>query len=225
MENFMEQLHGVPMEYDIWAGLSTSETSKGIDAMNLENAAGRLGGICPAGMGSFSPLPEAEIGEIEKQIEASLPTQYRLVLEKYGAFSFNGRSADNPYVYFQSTEPLPEYITSKRHIAVFDFFYGAAQQAGPSGLLQQIALFKDRIPGTMIPIAGDGGAGQICLGIKGDDLGKVFYWDLANEPLDEETYLEDFGKPMPADAKRQNVHLVADSFDQFLDQLLIGPET
>jgi hypothetical protein len=77
----------------------------------------------------------------------------------------------------------------------------------------------------MIPIAGDGGAGQICLGIKGDDLGKVFYWDMANEPLDEETYLEDYGEPMPAEAKRQNVHLVADSFDEFLDQLVLGPET
>ena len=193
--------------------------------MNIEMVAERLGGLCPAGLGGFNPLTEADIEEVEQQIGATLPTQYRLVLRKYGALTFNGRSEDDPYVYFQSIESLPDYITSKRHLAILDFFYGATQVKGPSGLQTQIKFFHGRIPETMIPIAGDGGAGQICLGIKGDDVGKVFYWDLANEPLDEETYLEDFGKPIPAEAKRQNVHLIAESFDDFLGQLVLRPET
>ncbi|MFM7161022.1 MAG: SMI1/KNR4 family protein [Planctomycetaceae bacterium] len=137
--------------------------------------------------------------------------------------TFKGRSENEPYVYFSSNTQLPKHI-SESGLSLFDFFYGRTQQAGPSGLRQQIRFFRGRIPDTMIPIAGDGGAGQICIGIKGDDWGKVFYWDMANEPLDEETYLEDFGKPMPADDKRQNVYLVADSFDRFLAQLALSPK-
>ncbi len=191
--------------------------------MNIENVAQRLGGICPAGLGGFTPLSDAEMEELERQIGARLPIQYRLIVGRFGAFTFNGRSEQNSYVYFRSLESLPEYISSQRHLAYFDFFYGVTRERGPSGLQQQINLFADRVPTTMIPIASDGGAGQICLGIKGDDVGKVFYWDMANEPLDEETYQEDFGEPMPPEAKRQNVYLIAESFDEFLDQMITGP--
>lgn len=192
--------------------------------MNVNDEAKRLGGICPAGGGDFRPLAEAEVRSIEDEIGSAIPAAYSSLLRTYGAFTFEGRSDSNPYVYFTSKTQLPKHISANGY-AIFDFFYGQTQQGGPSGLQQQISFFQGRIPDTMIPIAGDGGAGQICLGIKGDDLGKVFYWDMANEPLDEETYLADYGEPMPPEAKRQNVYLVADSFDKFLDQLVFGPET
>jgi hypothetical protein len=192
--------------------------------MSIESTARRLGGLCAAGGGSFQPLSEEEIRSVENQIGIRLPQSYRSLLGQLGAFTFKGRSDDNPFVFFTAKAELPSYVTTEG-LSIIRSFYGKTQQAGPSGLQQQINVFQGRIPETMIPIAGDGGAGQICLGIKGDDLGKVFYWDMANEPLDEETYLEDYGEPMPAEAKRQNVHLVADSFDEFLDQLVLGPET
>lgn len=192
--------------------------------MNVDAEAKRLGGIRPAVGGDFRPLAEIEVRSIEDEIGATIPVAYGSLLRQYGAFTFKGRSENNPYVYFNSKTELPKHI-SANGLALFDFFYGQSQQAGPTGLKQQINFFRGRIPETMIPIAGDGGAGQICLGIKGDDLGKVFYWDMANEPLDEETYFEDYGEPMPAEAKRQNLHLVADSFDEFLDQLVLRPET
>jgi SMI1-KNR4 cell-wall len=160
---------------------------------------------------------------IEDEIQSSIPAAYSSLLKQYGASTFKGRSENNPYVYFRSKALLPRHI-SANGLALFDFFYGSTQQTGPSGLRQQINFFRGRIPETMIPIAGNGGAGQICLGIKGNDLGKVFYWDMANEPLDEETYLEDYGEPMPDDAKRQNVYLIADSYNEFLDQLVFGDE-
>lgn len=191
--------------------------------MTLNTVAKRLGGICPAGGGDFRPVGEVELHSIENEVGAAIPAPYGSLLTRYGAFTFKGRSENNPYVYFRSKTQLPTYI-SANGLAILDFFYGQTQQKGPLGLQQQINLFRGRIPETMIPIAGDGGAGQICLGVKGDDVGKVFYWDMANEPLDEETYFEDYGEPMPAEAKRQNVHLVADSFEGFLDQLVLGPE-
>jgi SMI1 / KNR4 family (SUKH-1) len=75
------------------------------------------------------------------------------------------------------------------------------------------------MPETIIPIGDDGIAGQICLGIKGAEAGKVYYWDQQNEPLDEEDYLEDYGEPRPPEAMFQNVHLIAESFEDFLRRL------
>ena len=70
----------------------------------------------------------------------------------------------------------------------------------------------------MIPIADDGGGHQICVGIKGKECGKVYYWDHHNE-WDEQDYLEDYGEPMPSDVKFQNVYLIAESFEDFIRRL------
>ena len=190
--------------------------------MNIDELAKRLGGICPAGGDEFRPVPEAELRSIEDKFGTRIPAAHRSLLRQFGAFAFRGRSENNPYVYFKSKTQLPQYITAN-DFAFFDFFYGTTQQMGPSGLRQQINFFRERIPETMIPIACDGGAGEICLGIKGNDFCEVFYWDMANEPLDEETYFEDYGERMPDGVKQQNLYLVANSYDEFLDQFLFGP--
>lgn len=191
--------------------------------MNFDLISERLGGVCAPGSGPFCPMTEMEIARIENQIGAELPTTYRSMLTTFGGFTFNGRSEDDPFIFFRSVTPLPKYITGNG-FAIFAFFYGCTRETGPLGLDQQLNYFKDRIPETMIPIANDKGAGEICLGVKGNDRGKVFYWDMKGEPLDEETYLEDFGEPMPLEAKRANVYLVANSFEEFLGQLVLTPD-
>jgi len=75
-----------------------------------------------------------------------------------------------------------------------------------------------RMPSTIIPIADDGGGNQICIGIKGGEQGKIYYWDHNNE-WDEEDYLLDHGRPMPPEVKFQNVHLIASSFVDFISRL------
>ncbi|HEX7447597.1 MAG TPA: SMI1/KNR4 family protein [Pirellulales bacterium] len=86
-------------------------------------------------------------------------------------------------------------------------------------LERRMRFFSGRIPADLIPIADNGGGSQILLGIRGKDEGKVYYWDLRNEPLDEEDYLEDHGEPRPPDAMFQNVHLVAESFEDLLRRI------
>jgi hypothetical protein len=189
--------------------------------MNFELISNRLGGVCPAGSDEFEPMDEAEIQSIERRIHADLPEAYRSLLLTFGAFTFHGRSENNPQIRFRSITPLPYYITPSE-FADIDGFYGRTADTGPSGLLEEIEYFEDRIPDTMIPIADDGGAGQICLGVKESDRGKMFYWDMRGEPLDEETFFEDYGKPMPPEAKRANVYLMAHSFEEFLDQLVLA---
>ena len=59
------------------------------------------------------------------------------------------------------------------------------------------------MPESLIPLGDDGRGNQICLGVSGDETGKVFYWDHNNE-WDEEDYFADYGEPMPEEVRFQN---------------------
>lgn len=179
----------------------------------------RLGGLKPVVRDSFVPMPEAEIATVEERIGARLPDDYRKFVATYGASSFNGISPDNPWIVFRSLNALPPHI-SKSGNGLFDAFYGGENdEHDPYSLRVRIHFFSGRMPESIIPIGDDGGAGQICIGIKGAQAGKVYYWDQRNEPLDEEDYLEDYVGPRPPEAMFQNVHLIASSFDDFLGRL------
>ena len=66
------------------------------------------------------------------------------------------------------------------------------------------------------------------------DLEKVIYYSnyiviepgeqdvSTNQLLDEEEYLEDYGVPRPPEAMFQNVHLIAESFEDFLNRLEVS---
>ena len=188
--------------------------------MNVETLFAPLGGIRPIGGGDkFKPMTEAEISAFEKQIGAVLPEAYRKFLASYGASTFNGASPNNPYIVFRSLKPLPSHI-AKNGKGLFDAFYGGEKdERDPHSLRVRFRFFSGRMPENIIPIGDDGGAGQIGLGIKGAETGKVYYWDQQNEPLDEEDYLEDYGKPRPPEAMFQNVYQIAESFEDFLRRL------
>ncbi|MCH8620574.1 SMI1/KNR4 family protein [Undibacterium sp. TS12] len=167
-------------------------------------------------------LPENVIA-FERQLDCRLDDVYREFLLSYGASTFAGKSVDHPHVGFRSIQTLPAHITSTK-LALFNAFYGDDQLPAYS-LLVRHAFYLGRLPQSMIPIADDGGAGQICLGISGEDKGKIFYWDQRHEAQCEEDYMEDFGEPRPPEALRQNLYLVALTFIDFLKQLELMPET
>ncbi|MEW4452008.1 SMI1/KNR4 family protein [Bremerella sp. JC817] len=194
-----------------------------IMAMDI-TAFSRLGGIKGIEGDELTPATHSEITDVEKQIGVCLPKAYRQFLLTCGASTFNGASPDNPHIVFCSKNPLPSHI-SETSKGLFDAFYGGKRdESDPYSLQVRIQCFTGRMPESIIPIGDDGGAGQICLGIKGNEAGKVYYWDQANEPLDEEDYLEDYGVPRPPEAMFQNVYEIADSFGDFLQRLEIMEE-
>ena len=167
----------------------------------IENRFSLLGGIVPIGK-AFVPVAEDELNCIEAALGVALPVNYREFLQKYGVSAFG------ELVQFQPIEGEP---------APLSHFYGS-KSAGSNSLAKCIEKYAGRMPESIIPIADDGGGNQICLGIKGKEHGKVYYWDHHNE-WDEEDYLEEHGQPMPPDVKFQNVHLIADSFEGFIQRL------
>ncbi len=155
--------------------------------MILASMIKRVGGLYPISGPEFEPMTAKEVSELEQRLSTSFPESYRELLGRYGAFGFNGASEDDPYVYFESVEQLPEYVTDNAYCLIRGF-YGR-------DIAEALEMFSSRIPSSLIPIAHDGGAGQICLGVSSEDTGKIYYWDMADEPLDDEDFEEDMAIP------------------------------
>jgi hypothetical protein len=183
----------------------------------IENKFRLLGGIVPV-FKTFLPLTEEELQSIEMALGVALLGDYRDFVRKYGVSSFG------ELVQFQLQEAEPVHpVQSLLGIPIpryekgpLSHFYGS--RTSNQSLAQYIEIYKGRMPDTMIPIADDGCGNQICLGIKGKEHGNVYYWDHHNE-WDEDDYREDYGKPMPPEVKFQNVYLIAESFEDFIQRL------
>ncbi len=67
--------------------------------------------------------------------------------------------------------------------------------------------YQGRIPPDFLPIAGDPGGNLLCLGIFGETMGQIYFWD----------HEEEF-----TDRPRHNLYFVADSFFELLDKLQSG---
>jgi hypothetical protein len=70
---------------------------------------------------------------------------------------------------------------------------------------------QGRIPKKLFPIANDPFGNLICVSLTGEDCGAVYFWDHENEPDDEDTEF-------------RNIHLIADSWEEFIDGL-VTPES
>jgi hypothetical protein len=165
-----------------------------------------IGGLVPIG-DSFVPAEERELKCLEDSLQAGLSKDYRDFLKMFGASMFA------EYVDFHPLKNLPASL-SKNGNGHVSSFYGAERDRFQP-LTKAINVFRGRMPETMIPIGDDNG-NKICLGIKGNETGHVYYWDRENEPVDPQEYLEDYGTPRPPEAIFQNVHKIAESFEDFL---------
>lgn len=184
--------------------------------MDLQSVFARLGGITPVVGTQFIPLAEHSLAAIETSLGVRFPESYRTLLAAYGASGFE------EYTDYQPVRPFPPGCSCSG-VGHFGFFYGSEDPAHEEyGLLTRIQYFSGRIPDNLTPIADNGIGDQICLCIRGEGAGAIYLWDQQNEPLDENDYLEEYGKPRPPEVIFQNVHLIADSFDDFLNRLEVS---
>lgn len=184
--------------------------------MNLKDKFVQLGGICPAVGECFAPLSEEEISTLEQRLGSTLPESYREFVSQFG------RSAFHEYVDFTPLQPFHDSPAVKGHLGIF--FGGESLTHRSYSINWNNAAYSGRLPSELLPIGGDGGGDLICLSIQGESRGKVYYWDHTNEPLDEDQYREDYGVPRPSEAKWQNVTLIANTFDDFINRLEVSSE-
>lgn len=155
------------------------------------------------------PMKSIELARIEKELKVTLPEDYRRFLLEIGGCAFFGMRWVGP---IQTRGP----DWSRENVNVL---YGS--ELGKNHVLrEEIKVYKNRIPRSLIPIGAGGFGDQFCLGIIGEDSGKVYFWDHENE-RDEQDYrvVHGSGKPVSRAFLFENITLVANSFADFLNGL------
>ena len=196
--------------------------------MNLDivftAVAQRLGGVAPAGCHRSAPLvpfSELQVAQLETRCGQSLPSSYRHFMKTHGGCYF-GSSAGDWDVVFPWLTPIPEHISDKPWTHLEAFFGPAGATPTSNDINWQLDVLSGSLPPSFLPIA-DCSGNKICLGISGDDRERIFYWDRETEPLAEEDFLHDWGRPMTEADRRCNVFLVAESFVEWLESLRLEP--
>jgi len=176
----------------------------------IANQISALGGLMPRGT-AFSPLGDQEISEIESAFGSSLPTDYRSFVSEYG---------DGTFINLIRCD-----VTSTRLVYLGVFYGSGADENSPSHFKWAMKMLCYRMPSMLMPIADTaGGEGQICIGMSGDESGKVYYWDRAEGWEGEADDFRKQGKTYPEHLKFQNVTLLADTFERFILSLVAEEE-
>lgn len=136
-------------------------------------------------------LTDTELANAERQLGATLPTEYKDFL-----LAHNGGYPDPGSFSFDDGK-------EEGHIS----WFLAIHDGEISNLLLTAEIIKGRIPKDMLAIAYDDFGNWILLGMSGPRLGKIFFWDHDQEEANAGADLE---APM---------RFIADSLDALLKSL------
>jgi hypothetical protein len=134
---------------------------------------------------------ELMIERLELNLGFKLPSPYREFLMAYGMSSRGKRAV------------YPDRHRPGQPGGRLGVIYGL-NPSSTYDLWRRKSGLGDRLPPHILPIA-DSPGGMICLSLAGDDCGKVYWWDRAED----------------SDDPRENLTLIADDFESFIGSLHI----
>ncbi|MBS1998652.1 MAG: SMI1/KNR4 family protein [Cyanobacteria bacterium SZAS LIN-2] len=139
-------------------------------------------------------ISDEDLKRVEQTLGLVLPSQYHaLMLASNGGIVSPGS--------FQCVDGEDGNIAWLYHVLPGD----------DDDILERAAERAGRLPKDFVAVGCDGGGNEICIDCgSGEGYGKVYFWDHEKE-ADETQGLT------PESAG--NVHLIADSFDQFISRL------
>jgi len=145
-------------------------------------------------------LADSDIRNVEKELNIKFPEDYKQHLLKHNG----GHPIKNRYPMIECIDNDPNNNTADIDwfLAIYDGEY--------DNFLKDYNTFKiwqKRMPDELIPIGCGSGGDQICISVKGNNYGKVYFWnhDWECEEGEEPDY--------------SNVHLIANSFTEFINSL------
>ncbi len=138
--------------------------------------------------GAARTLKPSDIDYIEKELQISLPDNYKAFLLMH-----NGG--------IPSPDAFPIQGMKDNPVGGIQVMFGIDQHIESSNLGWNYRTFQGRLPTNLFPIACTGSGDLICLVLWGDDAGAVVFWDSCAE-TEPPTY--------------QNVYRVADNFNAFI---------
>ncbi len=181
---------------------------------SIEENIKRLGGLEPIRSDQFEPMSEAEVAELERSIGARLPEGCRHLLTTYGVCGPKNAIA------YTMIEPIVPGKSPGNYVGTIDIFYAKDKDVYDIAWNIDCYLKSTRMPQTLLPIGCDCFDNQICIGIAGPERGKVYGWDHENEANPD--YYTEKGLPVPPRLMFQNVNLIANSFEEFFDQMYVS---
>ena len=145
---------------------------------------------------SAAPLTEEALARAEQRVGRKIPGPFRsFLLEHNGGWP---DAADFRMAGDRVGTTQPGTIKN---------FLGIDTPQRTLNLDYVLDTFRERIPSWSFPVARDPGGNLILLAAEGPRAGKVYFWDHEREA--------DEGRPPTED----NLYLIANSFDEFLDGL------
>ncbi|QYJ67066.1 SMI1/KNR4 family protein [Bacillus velezensis] len=105
----------------------------------------------------------------ENELNINLDEVYKEFVVRYGGSTIQ---ADN--VLFPSLEENP--VASNNHLRL-GLFYGFGVDDADFDVISMTVTYEEHMPDWIIPIADGDGGDQVCLGVKGEATGKVYFWD------------------------------------------------
>jgi len=140
-------------------------------------------------------LEEFVLETFEQYLGFKFQKEYRDFLKKY-----NGGEPKKKIFCFKNNVSLGK--------SVIDTFFGFVPDKNENILLH-FKNYQVRIPWNMFPIARDDFGNRILLSVKGPDRGKIYFWDHEMEADTDHGETPDYS----------NLTLIADSFDEFIQNL------
>jgi cell wall assembly regulator SMI1 len=144
-------------------------------------------------------ITEKDIVELEQRLEMSLPSDYRQFLLRVNG----GQPEPNAF---------PIRDSPRDTHGLLDRLFSVDDKDTDYDILDNAEVFRDRVPSDLLPIAFDPGGNLICLAVRGENRGKIYFWDHNNESLPRKT------------SDYHNVYFVANDFTELIDNLSELPE-
>lgn len=167
----------------------------------LTTANGKQIRITPLVDNQFLPAASENIEALEQFFSTQFPTAYKNLLTIYGGIHFEGYAIFDAVSYKYADRIKPNG-------SILNILYGYYEGDHYHDLIDHIDTYRNRMP-----IGRDGFGNQICLGIGGEEMGRVFFWDHEGEELFDDG-IDNW----------ENIYHVADSFDAFLNGLTLQYE-
>ena len=164
-----------------------------------------------------SPVATREGNQMEADDNFPLPLEARAKIEALE--NSLGHRLPGPYrkflsIYEPERPPAPIFkLSPAKGQGRLERFYGVDSHLPQNYVLAASAIYNDRMPENLLPIAWDSYGNQICISLEGADKGIIYFWQHEDEYLDDS----------PPDY--HNVSLLAESFDQFISELENRPQS
>ena len=153
--------------------------------------------------GKFKPATEEDILKLERELDCTLPQDYKDLTLHYSGF-FVGASCRI------KNELLAEALNVGDVVDV-DIFFGAQATNHPYRIAEYYNRFKEPVPPGFLPIASNSSGDLICLSVGAENPGSIYYWYLDKEWDNDDNERKE--------ASYSNVYLLASCFDEFIDAL------